>query len=214
MVTVIFRAKMRAGKENEALERMREMVAAVQAQEPGALAYIFHRSKDDPAEIVFYEHYADDGAFQAHAQTPHMGETRAAFGELFDTATVKLERLERVAGFAQEGANRSEHAGTVTLIFRAKMQTGKEETVLRQLQTTIDAVQAQEPGAVAYLWHHPQDALSELVLFEVWADDAALQAHMKTSHMAEFWASYAELFDAPQSKVERLERVAGFVRAG
>ena len=36
-------------------------------------------------------------------QTPHMGELRAAFGELFDTSQVKLERLDEVAGFMRGG---------------------------------------------------------------------------------------------------------------
>ncbi len=102
MVSIIARFKMQAGKEDEALERLRTMVSSVQAQEPGALAYICHRSQNDPAEIVFFEEYADDAAFQTHTQTPHMGELRAAFAAgLFDAANVKIERLERVAGFAR-----------------------------------------------------------------------------------------------------------------
>jgi len=32
-----------------------------------------------------------------------MGEMRAAFGGLFDTTTVKLERLDEVAGFMRGG---------------------------------------------------------------------------------------------------------------
>jgi quinol monooxygenase YgiN len=103
MVTVIFRAKMKAGKEDEALAKMRGMVENVQANEPGALVYAFHRLQDDPSELVFWEAYADDEAFKAHMGTPHMGEMRAAFAELFDPTTVKLERLERVAGFVRAG---------------------------------------------------------------------------------------------------------------
>ena len=103
MVTLIFRAKIKPGKEDEALERLQKMTDAVQANEPGALVYAFHRLQDDPSEIVFWESYADDAAFQSHMGTPHMGEFRGAFGELFDTSTVKLERLERVAGFMRAG---------------------------------------------------------------------------------------------------------------
>jgi quinol monooxygenase YgiN len=73
----------------------------VQEQEPGALAYLCHRSQDDPSEIVFFEMYADDDAFQAHGQTPHMGEMRASFSELFDLSQVKIERLDQIAGFAR-----------------------------------------------------------------------------------------------------------------
>ena len=101
MVSVIFRAKMRPGKEDEAVEKMTKMVEAVKANEPGALIYAFHRVQDDPSEMVFFEVYADDDAFKAHTSTPHMGEMRGSFAELFDPTTVKLERLERVAGFAR-----------------------------------------------------------------------------------------------------------------
>jgi quinol monooxygenase YgiN len=101
MVTIIARFKVQAGKEEEALEQLRKMADSVQAQEPGALAYLCHRSQDNPSEIVFFEMYADDAAFQAHAQTPHMGEMRASFSEFFDLSQVKIERLDQIAGFAR-----------------------------------------------------------------------------------------------------------------
>lgn len=105
MVTIIARFKLREGKEEEGLALLRTMVQQVQAQEAGALAYVCHQSKDDPSEIVFFELYADDAALQAHGQTPHMGELRTGFGPLFDPTSVKIERLERVAGFVREGAS-------------------------------------------------------------------------------------------------------------
>ena len=103
MVYVIFRAKMKAGKEDEALAKMRSMVESVQKNEPGALVYVFHRPQDDPSELVFWEAYADDEAFKAHMGTAHMSEMRGFFPELFDATTVKLERLDRVAGFVRAG---------------------------------------------------------------------------------------------------------------
>ncbi len=101
MVTIIFRMKIKDGKEEQALERLCTMAEAVQANEPSALAYVFHRSQQDPSEIVLFERYADDSALQAHMQTPHMGELRAQLDELFDTSQMKVERLERVAGFVR-----------------------------------------------------------------------------------------------------------------
>ncbi len=103
MVTVIFRVKMKPGKEEEALAQFRKMVDSVEAKEPGALVYAFHRLQDDPSEIVLWEAYADDDTFKAHMGTPHMSEMRTFFPELFDATTVKLERLERVAGFVRAG---------------------------------------------------------------------------------------------------------------
>ncbi len=104
MITIIARFKMQAGKEEEALESATKMGESVKAEEPGVLAYLVHRSQNEPSEIVFVEVYTDDAAFQAHAQTPHMGELRARFAELFDPSKVQIERLERVGGFARPEA--------------------------------------------------------------------------------------------------------------
>lgn len=101
MVCLIFRAKAKPGKEDEAVKKMTWMAETVQAQEPGTVAYVLHRLQEDPSTLVFYEMYKDDAAFQAHGGTAHMGEMRSAFADLFDTTAVKLERLEHVAGFVR-----------------------------------------------------------------------------------------------------------------
>ena len=101
MLTRIFRARIQAAKEEEALQDLRTLVEGVQANEPGALAYIFHRSQDDPSEIVFFEIYTDDAAFQAHRQTPHMAEHGSSFADLFDAPKTKIEQLERLSGFVR-----------------------------------------------------------------------------------------------------------------
>ncbi len=104
MITILARLNIQPSKEAEGEKALREMAAAVEANEPGALAYIFHRSQKDPTEITIFEVYADGEAFDAHGQSPHMGQFRAAFGSVFDPAAVKIERLERFAGFVRPPA--------------------------------------------------------------------------------------------------------------
>jgi len=104
MVTIIFRMKIKDGKEDEALDRLRKMCDAVEANELKTLAYVFHQAKDNPSEVVLFEHYVDDEALQAHMRTPHMGELRASLDEFFDLSQVKAERLERVGGFVRASA--------------------------------------------------------------------------------------------------------------
>ncbi len=104
METIIARFKVQAGKEEEALKQAQQLAESVQAEEPGALAYLVHRPADDPSEIVFFEVYEDAAVLAAHGQTSHMAKMRASFGELFDVAQVKIERLERVGGFARPEA--------------------------------------------------------------------------------------------------------------
>ena len=99
MVTIIAKFKIQPGKEQEAEEAMKAMASSVESDEAGALAYIFLRNKKEPTEISVFEIYADGDAFDTHRSTPHMATFGSKFGTLFDPATVKIERLEQVAGF-------------------------------------------------------------------------------------------------------------------
>ena len=98
MVSLIFRMKIKDGKEAEAIEQMEKMAEAVEANEPGVLAYVFHRLPDDPMQLVLFESYVDDDAFQAHMKTPHMAAFQASVRDAFDTSEIQVTRLERVAG--------------------------------------------------------------------------------------------------------------------
>jgi len=98
MISLIFKMRIQEGKEEQAVAQIERMCAAVGANEPGALAYVFHRAQDDPRQLVLYESYRDDEAFQAHMQTDHMKELQASIAELFDTSAIEVTRLDRVAG--------------------------------------------------------------------------------------------------------------------
>ena len=97
-LTASFRIK--EGKEAEAVEQLKSMANAVKENESGALAYIAHRSQDDPMRVVFYEIYADKDALQTHRATDHMKRMNEVFAELFE-GPVEIERLDRVEGFTR-----------------------------------------------------------------------------------------------------------------
>jgi len=100
MITFTARVKALPGKEAEAAERMKEMVDAVKANEPGALAYICHAAPGKPGEFLFYEIYADEPARKQHAATPHFKQFISLMGTVLDAEYgAHAEDLERIAGF-------------------------------------------------------------------------------------------------------------------
>lgn len=100
MISQIAKFKLNMEKEDAALEAVRTLVAGVESEEPGVLAYIAHRSTKDPSELVFFEIYADADALRAHGATPHIAELRKVFGDLF-LPPFDVQRIDRVAGFAR-----------------------------------------------------------------------------------------------------------------
>ena len=49
-----------------------EAVDQITANEPGTLLYVTHVIAGQPLSRLFYELYADEAAFQAHEQAPHV----------------------------------------------------------------------------------------------------------------------------------------------
>ena len=101
MTAILAQFKLKPEMQAEAEKALAEMVAAVEANEPGAALYIAHRSEKDPTLITFFEAYADRDAFTAHTQTPHMANLQRVLAQVADLSTVRIERLDRIAGFVR-----------------------------------------------------------------------------------------------------------------
>ena len=104
MTTVVASFNIKEDKQAEAEEALKEMAAAVESNEPGALAYAIHRDEKDPTRIVFFEMYADRDAFKTHTGTPHFMAFQQKLAALADLSTVSIQRLERIAGFVRADA--------------------------------------------------------------------------------------------------------------
>ncbi len=99
-ITQLAKFKLNMEKEAEGLQALKDLCTAVEANEPGVLVYLCHRSAKNPDELVFFEVYKDDEALKAHGKTPHMGKMRMAFATLF-RPPIEVTRLDRVGGFAR-----------------------------------------------------------------------------------------------------------------
>lgn len=110
------------GQEVEARQALMALPAAVQANEPGTLAYFVHTPygadgrlqslpPSEPLLVLFFETYADPDAFLAHVQGPVFTEFVATHGHCFVGANGKpyttVQFLDLLAGFS-----RRNHAGT------------------------------------------------------------------------------------------------------
>lgn len=101
MIAVTAEFRINEGKEAEAIAAIEKVAAAVSANEPGTLMYTWHRGIKDPAQILVYEHYADEDAMKAHssgANGSHLAEFQKAFASgVFDPSSVKINRFSKVA---------------------------------------------------------------------------------------------------------------------
>lgn len=72
-----------------------ENARASVANEPGCLQFDVVRHRDNPDRVVLYEVYADEAAFAAHAEMPHVAQFFAQGRPMI--ATQKATRCERLS---------------------------------------------------------------------------------------------------------------------
>jgi len=73
MYVVVARYTTLDGKQDEVLSILKRVIPLSRA-EPGNAAYIVNQSADDPRQILLYEQYVDEAAFQFHAGRPEFAD--------------------------------------------------------------------------------------------------------------------------------------------
>ena len=67
MITLIATLKVKAGKMEEVVEVLKEIVPKIKGAEPGCLVYVPHRVRGEDNTIIFYEKYRDEEALKVHS---------------------------------------------------------------------------------------------------------------------------------------------------
>ena len=83
MLGVVATLKVKPGMEGEFEAVAKELVAKVNANEPGCVLYALHRS-EAPHTYVFMERYRDQAAVDAHRATEYFKALGRRMGEFMD----------------------------------------------------------------------------------------------------------------------------------
>ena len=76
--------------------------------------------------------------------------------------------------------------GKISLVVELKMQPGMRDTFVDRVRQHGETCLDQEPGCLQFDVLVPTDGSDRVFLYEVYADQAAIDTHMATAHMAEY----------------------------
>ena len=94
MIGIVATLKIKPGMEKEFEAVAKELVAKVNASEPGCRLYALHHG-EQPNTYVFMERYADPAAVEAHRATDHYKTLGRKLGEYLD-GRAEIQRLREV----------------------------------------------------------------------------------------------------------------------
>ncbi|MBM7705037.1 putative quinol monooxygenase [Metabacillus iocasae] len=92
---------------------------------------------------------------------------------------------------------------TIMAVLQAK--EGKEQELFDELQKVISPSRAEE-GCIEYTLHQSMDDNGTFAFYETWKDEAALQAHIESTHYQTYRLAVEGLIE--KREVHRLHKVA------
>ena len=95
MVRIIARISSQAGMAKQMRQVLNDLVGPSR-NEPGCISYELFQDDDDPLDFITIEHWADQGAANAHMATPHVAEAIAKAGSMLAGAPL-IHRFTQVA---------------------------------------------------------------------------------------------------------------------
>jgi quinol monooxygenase YgiN len=95
----------------------------------------------------------------------------------------------------------------ITVIAKLKVQPGKDAEFEAAAKQMIATVKESEPNTLAYVLHKNTKDATEFIYYEVYQDQAALDAHGKTDHMKAFGGKIGALL-AGRPEISILQEIA------
>jgi quinol monooxygenase YgiN len=99
----------------------------------------------------------------------------------------------------------SSSATALQLVVHLVPRDGREAELRAAIAETVAAVVG-EPGCLAYVAHESEARAGTVVMYESWADDAALDAHLAAPPFKALEARLASLLGEPLL-IEKLRRI-------
>lgn len=95
MIGVIAKLSIKEGKQEEFEKVALDLMAKVNANEPGCITYKLYKSKSSDTEYTFLEQYESQDALKAHGQSDHFKAAQAGLGACLAGAP-SIEYLDSV----------------------------------------------------------------------------------------------------------------------
>ncbi len=99
-----------------------------------------------------------------------------------------------------------------TILATLKVQKGKEEEAEKIMEELASQVAAKEPATLTYLFHRLQNDPNIIIVFEVYQDEAAFEAHRRGEILRQAGTKLASVLEPGGVEIKVLERFAGFQR--
>ena len=170
---------------------VREEMEAALRVEPGVFAIYAAADRNDPANMVFFEMYRDENAYQIHRDTPHFQKyfntTRDMISKRVLLELVPVELRDRYNTPADYADAKKDAAASSIRIAHLKIREDQLPAFLDSVKEEMEAALRVEPGVIAIYAAADRNDPTKMTFFEMYVDEAAYQTHRNTPHFQKYF---------------------------
>ena len=167
-----------------------EMEAALRV-EPGVFAIYAAADANNPANMVFFEMYKDENAYQLHRDTPHFQKyfhtTKDMISDRVLLELVPVELRDRYNTPADYADVRKDAQASSIRIAHLQIKKDQLPAFLDSVKEEMEAALRVEPGVIAIYAAADKNDPTKMTFFEMYVDEAAYQTHRDTPHFQKYF---------------------------
>lgn len=171
----------------EAVEKGMEASLRVEA---GVAAIYAAADKHNPADMIFFEMYADEDAYRRHRNTPHFQEyfhtTKDMIADRVLEEAVPVELRDRYNTPAEYTDAPARVAASSIRIARLKIREDRLAAFTEAVKEEMEAALRVEPGVVALYAVADKADPTAMTFFEMYVDENAYRTHRETPHFQKY----------------------------
>lgn len=182
------------GRLPEFLAAIQDNAACAMRDEPGCFGFDVLQSTEDETKFVFYEVYRNQDALAAHRQTPHFKRYFERTQDLF-AGPLSRHIFHNLHPDDATWMQRPAVDPKGSMVFRLLSQTikaGSLDVYRQTMRRMAGAMDRDEPGSLRFDVIEETEAPGNVLLYEIYRDRAAREAHRETPHFKEFTPAIRE----------------------
>lgn len=186
-----FELGIRQGQENTYDEVGRHNIESSVAQEPGTLAMYSVRHSEQENMAYMIEVYSDNESYQAHLQSPQYHEFLRRSPEILGEHKRKIELDAQFLGDKEIRQTPATINNLVVLGVKPEYAETFRALVLPEMAQSLKV----EEGVWAMYAATEKNNPNRWYFYEIYADEAAYQAHRQTPHFQDYLTQSADMVE-------------------
>ncbi len=202
MLILYVNVDVKPGRLPEFLAAIQDNAACAVRDEPGCFGFDVLQSTEYETKFVFYEVYRNQDALAAHRQTPHFKRYFERTQDLF-AGPLSRHIFHNLHPDDEAWMQRPAVDPKGSMVFRLLSQTinaGSLDVYRQTMRRMAGAMDRDEPGSLRFDVIEETEAPGNVMLYEVYRNRAAREAHRETPHFKEFTPAIRETVATGEGK--------------